>query len=354
MKIDTKLPVMLTGATGYVAGPIVKALLDEGLTVHCPVRDPTNEAKVKHLVDAAAASSGSIKFFKADLLDEGSYLESMKGCSVVFHTASPFVLSVDRKDVQEKLFDPAVKGTQNVLDSVSKTPTVKRVVLTSSCYAVLTDAADCQLNDVVDENVWNTTASADYNPYACSKVLAEKEAWKIADAQDQYKLVTILPSWVMGPGIKIQPSSESYSFMKMIGDGAMKTGCPDMGVYLVDVRDVATAHVRAAFTPEASGRYCITGHNTSILRMAKSISADDRFANYPLPKSAGPKTLFLLIAPYIGLSRTQIWRGIGHESTLSNAKSKKELGMEYQPMNQTLTDMFAQMVDGDMIAKPSQ
>ena len=39
MQIDTSKPVMVTGATGYVAGWVIKRLLDEGLTVHAAVRD---------------------------------------------------------------------------------------------------------------------------------------------------------------------------------------------------------------------------------------------------------------------------------------------------------------------------
>lgn len=57
-------------------GPIVKELLDAGLTVHCPVRKPDDKEKLKYLTDIADASKGSIKFFKADLVDEESYLES--------------------------------------------------------------------------------------------------------------------------------------------------------------------------------------------------------------------------------------------------------------------------------------
>ncbi len=71
MNIDTTSPVMISGATGYVAGWIVKDLLEAGLTVHAPVRDPNNTAKVQHLIDIATATSGDIKFFKADLLSKG-------------------------------------------------------------------------------------------------------------------------------------------------------------------------------------------------------------------------------------------------------------------------------------------
>ena len=114
------------------------------MTVHCQVRDPDNSEKLKHLTDAAASTKGSLKFFKADLLEAGSYLKTMKGCSVVFQTASPFVVAgINKRNVQEELLDPGVKGTAYLLDSVANTATVKRVVLTTSCLALVTDAAAC-------------------------------------------------------------------------------------------------------------------------------------------------------------------------------------------------------------------
>ena len=58
-KIDKDMPVMVTGATGYVAGWVVKRLLDEGLTVHATVRDPENPGKLKYLDQIAAAAPGS-------------------------------------------------------------------------------------------------------------------------------------------------------------------------------------------------------------------------------------------------------------------------------------------------------
>ena len=79
-------------------------------------------------------------YFKADLRDEGSYAEAMAGCQVVFHTASPFKLDV--ADPQEELVAPAQAGTRNVLEEVNRTPSVKRVVLTSSCAAIYGDNAD--------------------------------------------------------------------------------------------------------------------------------------------------------------------------------------------------------------------
>ena len=70
MIIDKALPVMVTGATGYVAGRLVERLLNEGLTVHAPIRNPNNKDKVKYLNQLAEKSPGEIKYFQADLLEE--------------------------------------------------------------------------------------------------------------------------------------------------------------------------------------------------------------------------------------------------------------------------------------------
>ena len=110
---------MVTGATGYVAGWIVKRLLDEGITVHAPVRNPDNGESIRYLNAIADESGGKIKYFKADLLKEGSYDEPMEGCELVFHTASPFINTV--KNPQKDLVDPALIGTKNVLSSVNRT-----------------------------------------------------------------------------------------------------------------------------------------------------------------------------------------------------------------------------------------
>ena len=65
-------PVMVTGATGYVAGWLVKRLLEQGLTVHAPVRDPQG-AQAAALIRMAERLPGTLSLFRADLLLDGSY-----------------------------------------------------------------------------------------------------------------------------------------------------------------------------------------------------------------------------------------------------------------------------------------
>ena len=68
-------------------------------------------------------------------------------------------------------------------------------------YAVCVDAQDTHDVEKCDESCWNTQASKDYNPYAYSKVLAEKAAWEfVKEDSIKYNLVVINPSFVMGPG----------------------------------------------------------------------------------------------------------------------------------------------------------
>ena len=105
LTIPTDAPVLVTGATGYVAGRLVERLLQAGLTVHATVRDASKTERLQYLHDLADDTEGSLRFFSADLLDEGAFTEAMEGCRVVFHTASPFALDV--KDPQAELIDPA-------------------------------------------------------------------------------------------------------------------------------------------------------------------------------------------------------------------------------------------------------
>lgn len=350
-QIDKTKPIMVTGATGYVAGWLVKQLLESGLTVHAAIRNPDKKEKVSHLDAIAAKSSGSIKYFKSDLLTEGSYAKAMEGCELVYHTASPFVLDV--KDPQKDLIEPAVKGTQNVLETANATPSVKRVVLTSSCAAIYGDAIDClnAPNGMFTEDIWNTSSSLEYQPYSYSKTLAEQKAWEIQKKQSQWDLITINPSFVMGPTLNIQSNtSESQTTLKQLGDGTMKMGAPKMGIGVVDVRDVSDAHFRAGFTPEAKGRYITSGTNTNFLEMGIVLGPKfgDKFA---LPKKALPKWLLMIIGPITNklFTRKFIRNNVNVEWKADNSKIRKDLGMEFKPLKETMEDAFQKLIDDKVL-----
>jgi nucleoside-diphosphate-sugar epimerase len=350
---DTSAPVLVTGATGYVAGWIVRRLLEEGFTVHGAVRDPANAKKVAHLTAMDAALPGTLKLFKADLLDEGNYSEAMQGCSVVFHTASPFINQVE--DPQRDLVDPAVKGTRNVLEAANGVPSVARVVLTSSCAAIYGDSADCEAapGGRITEDVWNTSSSLEHVPYSYSKTLAEQAAWGIAEAQDRWKLVVINPSLVLGPSLNGSPTSESFNILKQVGSGAMKSGVPKWELGGVDVRDVAEAHLRAAFIPGAEGRHIISARTLSFLEVGQ-ILAGQFGDDWPFPKRLMPKWLIWLVGPMANkaFTRKVIARNVGHHWEADNSKSVQALGMTYRPLDGTLIEMFQQLIDTGAVKAP--
>lgn len=350
-EIKTDLPVLVTGATGYVAGWLVRDLLAAGVTVHAAVRDPESAEKLHHLKALAENSSGEIRFFRADLLDDGAFAEAMRGCGTVFHTASPFTSNFT--DAQKELVDPALLGTRNVLVQATKAPSVRRVVVTSSCAAIYSDAADCAQvpGGVLTEAVWNTTSSLSYQPYSYSKTVAEQEAWRIAESQSGWDLVTINPCLVMGPAIGGKPTSESFSIMQRGGGGDFKSGAPRIAMGMVDVRDVAEAHIAAAFTPEAAGRHIVSGHSTDILS-AIMLLAGKYGADYPLPRRALPKWLVWAVAPMVGLERAFIARNVNHVWKVDNGKSRQALGLSYRPLQETLEDMFEYMIEQGYFTKP--
>ena len=345
--IDKSKPVMVTGANGYVASWIVKRLLDEGITVHAAVRDPEIEKKIEHLKEAAKNSKGEIKFFKTDLLTPGSYKKSMEGCELVYHTASPY--SLDIKDPQKELIEPAVLGTEGVLKSCSEVTSVKRVVITSSCAAIYTDAIDSvnAPGGVLTEEVWNTTASLDYQPYSYSKTLAEQKAWEMAKNQSQWDLISMNPPGVFGPPLNPNnTTSESVNILKMLGGGDMKMGAPKMGIGIVDIRDLAEAHYKAGFTPEAQGRYLTSGHNSNFLEMGTVLlpKYGDKF---PLPRKALPKWLLMIVGPMTNklFTRRFIRNNVNIPWNGDNSKVKRELGITFRPLQETMEDSFQVLID---------
>jgi dihydroflavonol-4-reductase len=343
--LDTSKPVLVTGGTGYIAGWVIQRLLDAGFTVHATVGNASNTDRLAYLQDMADASPGTLRFFEADLLKPGSFADGMAGCSTVFHIASPYIIEV--KDPQRELVDPALNGTRNVLEQANATPSVTRVVVTSSCAAIYGDAADLDdtPNGVFTEEVWNTSSALDHQPYSYSKTVAEREAWKIAEAQDRWKLVTINPAGVFGPGTRIHGGAESFSILEQMGDGTFAAGLADLNLGIVDVREVADAHMAGAFLPEASGRYILSGHDSGFVEMARVLR--EAFPSYPVGSRVLPKWLLWLVGPFVNgaFTRKVVSRNIGLPWKADNSKSRRELGIQYRPLKDTLTEHFQQMVD---------
>lgn len=334
--------VLVTGATGYIGGWVVKYLLEDGNKVNITVRDKSKVDKYAHLQKIADNSSGELAIFEADLLKEGSFLEPMQNCEVVFHVASPFVIN-NIKDPQKQLVDPALKGTKNVLNAVNQTDSVKRVVLTSSVVAVYGDSKE--MSDLgiekYNESYWNTTSNLKHQPYSYSKVLAEKEASIISEQQDRWSLSVINPGFVMGPSLNGPTSSGSYDFIGDYISGKQKMGVPLLYFGYVDVRDVAKAHILAA-DKNSDGRHLTVNKSYTMMEVANMIRAKYG-KQFALPAMEMPKFLIYLFGWTQGITLKYISRNIGYPLYFDNTKTKEVLGMEYRPIEKAIEEMVEQL-----------
>ncbi|XP_028758801.1 tetraketide alpha-pyrone reductase 1-like [Neltuma alba] len=246
--------VCVTGASGFLASWLVKLLLLRGYTVKATVRDPNDSRKVSHLVEMEGAKE-RLHLMKANLMEEGSFDSAVEGCEGVFHTASP--VSVDVKDPQTELIEPAVKGTLNVLKSCAKSTSLKRVVMTSSLATILFNGKPKTPQTVVDETWFSDPEFCDeyehWSGYILSKTLAEEAAWKFVK-ENNIDMVTINPGTVIGP--LLQPTLNTSSTTVAIIFNGAKT-FPNFSLTLIHVKDTINAHIQAFEIPSAGGRYCL-------------------------------------------------------------------------------------------------
>src|SRR4051812_32753607 len=101
--------VLVTGATGFVAGHCIADLLEHGYPVRGTVRSLADPARVAHL----RALGGDLELVTADLTHDRGWAEAMRGVDTVLHVASPFPATPPRDE--DEIVRPAVDGTLRVL-----------------------------------------------------------------------------------------------------------------------------------------------------------------------------------------------------------------------------------------------
>lgn len=334
--------ILVTGGTGYIGSWVVKDLLEKGKTVRLTVRDKSKTSKFRHLSEFANQSSGALEIWEADLLKYGSFDEAAKGAEAIIHVASPFIIKV--KDAQKELVDPAVNGTKNVLNAATLSGTVQKIVLTSSLASILGDSIDMQKQGLSEftEAHWNTSSSLTHQPYSFSKVSAEKAAWEKANAQKIWELVVINPGFVLGPSLTKTSDSESIKIMQDMLKGKFRTGAPDLWFGMVDVRDVAKAHILALESEKANGRHITCNGEMNFLHIANSIEKSFP-KKYKLPKKLAPKGLLMWMGWMFGVTRAFVKNNIGYPIQFNNSKIKNELKMEFRDIDLTIKDMVDQL-----------
>ncbi|KAH9067288.1 hypothetical protein Ae201684P_021449 [Aphanomyces euteiches] len=249
----------------------------------------------------------------------GSFDEAIKDCSVVLHTASPVELKNQNRD---QLVAPAVQGTLNVLRSAARTPGIRRVVLTSSMAAVYIHCDTKPVEHVFTEDDWSHEELIEMNKmwYCVSKTLAERAAWNFMEnlSDAHFDLVAMCPTRIHGPMFKIELNESSEKiYDNLVGN---VNDIPRVTRSVVDVRDVAFAHIAAFENPQASGRYTLVAASPTEEEIARAVKAAR--PNAPVASKLAHGTGFVA-------------------KHCSSAKAEKELGIRFIP----LEDMVRETCD---------
>jgi dihydroflavonol-4-reductase len=330
--------ILVTGASGFIAGHTIEKLLLQGHEVVGTVRDPNNSEKNAHLhamnLNPKNKSSGKLSLVAADLTAADPFSAHVD-VEVVMHMASPYTINV--KNPQTDLVDPAVMGTLSLLRAAAKSPRIKRVVLTSS-VAAITDEPDGR---VLTENDWNTESSLTRNPYYFSKFMAEKAAWDFMKTEKpNFNLVVINPFIVIGPSHTSAINASNQILVDVINGKYPATMALEWG--FVDVRDVADAHIAAMNVKQASGRH-ICASATMTMADTVALIRQSGYGHAKLPKfnlSGSFGTALMRLASYtqpVGVG-SYLRTHLGRVLRFNNSKARTALGIDFRPVPQSIKD----------------
>ena len=346
-------PVAVTGCSGFTGGHMVRELAIHGYRVRACIRD-ANSWRGKDCVAYLSGLPNVTIVDGCDLFTPGSYHAAFEGCAGVFHVAAVLGNSADGKsqplgsgDVSQDVYDGGMVGTENVVDAINASGSVKRMIYTSSMAAVSGGRATSMPNgyewtetdwssDGVDPERWRHPRNA----YARSKVDTERFINDAADASDgRWDAITMCPAMICGP---ILFKAQVGQWIEQIGRmaGGMEPSWPsqyDMYYNIIDVRDLVKAHRLAAESPvdhkatHGGNRYVMHGSGgRSALRFSTEVAAiiHEQFPSFVLgkPRIAGD--------------------GPAQPSTLHDCKKAKSvLGATIRPVTDTIRTVVESSVE---------
>ena len=339
--------VLVTGASGFVATHVIYQLQQQGkVRVRGTVRSLKREDKVKPLRDLVPDAKYPLRLVPADLQDPESWSRAVKGCTYVYHIASPIITTIPEDE--NILIRPAVEGTISVLKACAESGTVKRVVMTSSVGAVSSGFVGNPgrpLDYVYSETDWSDEATC--GPYEKSKLRSERAAWDFMEGLEEdkrFELVVMCPAYIQGP---LFSAASGAAAMLVCGQllGNKIPGILDMIFSIVDVRDVAAAHLAAMEKPEAAGnRYVLNSETILMKEMAQIISKEFHPQGYKIPSWTIPKALMWL-GKFFSVQMKILYPSVGKRVRYNNEKMLTELGVKPRPARESLIDACYRLVE---------
>lgn len=331
--------VVLTGASGFIAKHILLRLLQRGHTVRAGLRSPARAAEVRDAVapHVAPDALGRLSFVTLDLDRDDGWAAAMAGADALMHTASPFPL-VQPKNADD-LVRPAVDGTLRALRAAAAAGANRVIVTASSVCITNTDLPPGKT--LYDETVWSDPGYRTINPYGLSKLKAEQAAWDFARSHPAMRLTTINPVLVAGP-----PLDAHYGTSLRVVERILKAkdpAVPPISFGVVDVRDVAEAHLRALERPDTAGERILCYDDTLWFRdMAQAMQ--DALPGRRIVTRTAPGWFLRILGlfdPAIGTVLPMLHRF----ERMDNAKARRLLGMTFTPAREAVVASARWMVE---------
>jgi dihydroflavonol-4-reductase len=305
--------VLVTGGNGHVGNTLAKRLCDRGYEVRVTVRNRSE-------VQAAGIFDGyTVEMYQADIRDEKAVKKALDGIDGVFQVAALY--HYDERSLSDGIVANNTEGSQTVL-RLAKASGVDRVVFTSSIAAVGFGGTREQ---PLTEQSWSDPA----DPYCRSKLESEKAAWEYANGEG-LDMVALCPSIVLGPNFyKHTPSTVNVGAFT---NNQVPFRFP-MQVSVVDVRDVADAHILAYENKSASGRYLVAGtHVSDLIGALKELD----------PEMVLPERMLTLDqAKQLAEKSGMPVELVGQPYQYSDQRVQAELGWRPRPVAETLKDTIA-------------
>jgi dihydroflavonol-4-reductase len=228
--------VLVTGANGFLGINLVWALREHGFRVRAFVRRPPCGPHWEGL-DGVEFALGDVRYVRQ--------IESaLDGVTGILHAAGlTRVVPHPRRDA----YLVNVEGTRNVCAAALRVG-VRRVVFTSSASTITPGTAEQPGTE--DSPINRGLIDA---PYYISKRLAEQVVREMHTLG--LETITFCPAFVLGPR-DARPTTNELVLYAAHRRWPM---FPPGGMNVVDVREVALAHVRALWLGEPGERYILAG-----------------------------------------------------------------------------------------------
>ncbi|XXH04529.1 hypothetical protein Hte_010945 [Hypoxylon texense] len=194
--------LLLTGGTGLIGFRVLLSVLREGWTVRAAVRSASKaDFLAKHpLIVAAVGTTNKLSFVEVpDICADNAYDEAVKGVTHIIHLASP--IPSPELDLVTGIYEPNVKSIMTMLECAIKSPSLKKLIFTTSAYANTPFPPDASFTITPDSRVPNMSGPFDdmVTAYWASKVASLNALDLFVEKnKPSFDVVRIFPGWVFG------------------------------------------------------------------------------------------------------------------------------------------------------------